>query len=180
MDALPSVAALECRSGRVFAASIDKLCRPPAAGLLRGRRATSNRTALDQLQQIDPNITVEPEERYVDEGDIITSAGISAGIDMALHIVGRLASPQRAQQVRDGISSHQALPETAHAVRVVGAVTPAGVCPIEEPVGEQVSKSPQADPAWDDLGSPGPLMPSGVGVRGVSVLRRRGRVQKNA
>jgi transcriptional regulator GlxA family with amidase domain len=74
-----------------------------AAGLLRERPATSNRNALDQLQQIDPTITVRPGERYVDDGDVITSAGISAGIDMALHIVGRLTSPQRAQQVRDGI-----------------------------------------------------------------------------
>ncbi len=74
-----------------------------AAGLLNHRPATSNRSALAQLRQIDPTIMVRPGERYVDDGNIITSAGISAGIDMALHIVGRLASPARSHQVRDGI-----------------------------------------------------------------------------
>ena len=74
-----------------------------AAGLLCGRPATSNRTALDQLQAIDATITPRPGERYVDDGDVITSAGIFAGIDMALHIVGRLASPARSREVREGI-----------------------------------------------------------------------------
>ena len=74
-----------------------------AAGLLRGRPATSNRGALEQLRSIDPTITVRPGARFVDAGDVITSAGISAGIDMALHVVGRLAGPERAQQVREGI-----------------------------------------------------------------------------
>lgn len=74
-----------------------------AAGLLRDRPATSNRSALDQLHQIDPSITVRAGQRYVDDGDIITSAGISAGIDMALHIVERLTNAERAQQVRHGI-----------------------------------------------------------------------------
>jgi len=74
-----------------------------AAGLLRGRPATSNRHALEQLHSLDPTITVRAGERFVDAGDVITSAGISAGIDMALHIVGRLAGPQRAHQVREGI-----------------------------------------------------------------------------
>jgi transcriptional regulator GlxA family with amidase domain len=74
-----------------------------AAGLLHGRPATSNRGALEQLGSIDPTITVRPGERFVDAGDVITSAGISAGIDMALHIVGRLAGPDRAEQVREGI-----------------------------------------------------------------------------
>lgn len=74
-----------------------------AAGLLRGRPATTYHTAFDELASIDPTIATKPGERYVDDGDVITSAGISAGIDMALHIVGRLASPDRAQQVREGI-----------------------------------------------------------------------------
>jgi transcriptional regulator GlxA family with amidase domain len=74
-----------------------------AAGLLTNRAATSNRHALAQLTQLDPTITVRPGQRFVDDGDIITSAGISAGIDMALHIVGRLVSPEREQHVREGI-----------------------------------------------------------------------------
>jgi transcriptional regulator GlxA family with amidase domain len=74
-----------------------------AAGLLRNRRATSNRGALQQLTDLDPTITVRAGERFVDDGDIVTSAGISAGIDMALHIVGRLVSPEREHQVSEGI-----------------------------------------------------------------------------
>jgi transcriptional regulator GlxA family with amidase domain len=74
-----------------------------AAGLLHRRPATSNRNALQQLQEIDATITPRPGQRFVDDGDVITSAGISAGIDMALHIVGRLTNPARAREVRDGI-----------------------------------------------------------------------------
>jgi len=77
-----------------------------AAGLLHDRAATTNRTALDQLTRIDETIIVKPGQQYVDDGDIITAAGISAGIDMALHIVGRLTTPERARQVRDGIEYH--------------------------------------------------------------------------
>ncbi|WP_069164732.1 DJ-1/PfpI family protein [Nocardia altamirensis] len=74
-----------------------------AAGLLHGRPATTNRKAFDRLRELDATITPRPGERYVDDGDIITSAGISAGIDMALHIVARLAGPTRAHDVREGI-----------------------------------------------------------------------------
>jgi transcriptional regulator GlxA family with amidase domain len=73
------------------------------AGLLRQRPATSYHTALDRLAEIDPTIDVRAGERFVDDGDVITSAGVSAGIDMALHIVGRLVSAERADQVRRGI-----------------------------------------------------------------------------
>jgi transcriptional regulator GlxA family with amidase domain len=74
-----------------------------AAGLLRGRPATSNRLLLDQLNSIDETIEVRREVRFVDDGDIVTAAGLSAGIDMALHLVGRFVSPDRAEQVRQGI-----------------------------------------------------------------------------
>jgi transcriptional regulator GlxA family with amidase domain len=74
-----------------------------AAGLLHGRPATSHHNAIDLLCQLDPTISPRPAQRYVDDGDIITSAGISAGIDMAFHIISRLASPERAREVREGI-----------------------------------------------------------------------------
>ncbi len=59
-------------------------------GLLDGLSATTHWGALELMQQDYPDINVLANTRYVDEGDIITSAGISAGIDMALHIVARL------------------------------------------------------------------------------------------
>ncbi len=74
-----------------------------AAGLLANRRATTHWASLDLLHEIDPSITVESEARFVDDGDVVTSSGVSAGIDMALHLVARLSSRERARQVRRGI-----------------------------------------------------------------------------
>lgn len=71
-----------------------------AAGLLSGRPATTHWSALDRLAGLDPTITVKPEDRWVDDGDIITSSGVSAGIDMALHLVRRLAGTERAREVK--------------------------------------------------------------------------------
>ena len=59
------------------------------AGLLAGRRATTHWGALDLLATLDPSITVERSHRFVEDG-IVTSAGVSAGIDMALALVRRL------------------------------------------------------------------------------------------
>jgi transcriptional regulator GlxA family with amidase domain len=74
-----------------------------AAGLLRGRPATTYWDAFDELTALDPTIVLRPDDRFVDDGDVITAAGVSAGIDMALHLVARLAGVERAQQVRRGI-----------------------------------------------------------------------------
>jgi transcriptional regulator GlxA family with amidase domain len=71
-----------------------------AAGLLRGRPATTHWGSLDLLRETDPTIEVRPDDRFVDDGDVITSAGVSAGIDMALHLVDRLAGVERAREVR--------------------------------------------------------------------------------
>jgi transcriptional regulator GlxA family with amidase domain len=71
-----------------------------AAGLLRNRPATTHWSALDQLTELDPTIRVRPDDRFVDDGDLITGAGVSAGIDLALHLVDRLAGTERARQVR--------------------------------------------------------------------------------
>ncbi len=74
-----------------------------AAELLAGRPATSHWGSLDRLGELDPSIEVRPDDRFVDDGDIITSAGVSAGIDMALHLVSRLAVVDRAREVRSYI-----------------------------------------------------------------------------
>jgi transcriptional regulator GlxA family with amidase domain len=60
-----------------------------AAGVLDGRRATTHwsRTAL--LAELFPKVTVDPDVLYVDEGDVLTSAGMAAGIDLCLHLVRR-------------------------------------------------------------------------------------------
>ncbi len=74
-----------------------------AAGLLRDRPATTHWASLNTLAELDPTIRIAAEDRFVDDGDIVTSAGISAGIDMALYLVARLAGVERARQVRRGI-----------------------------------------------------------------------------
>lgn len=74
-----------------------------AAGLLAGRPATTHHASLDVLAETDPSIEVRRDDRFVDDGDVVTSSGVSAGIDMALHLVARLVSTERARQVRRGI-----------------------------------------------------------------------------
>ena len=71
-----------------------------AAGLLVGRRATTHWAALNLLSELDPTAITDVSSRFVDDGDLITSAGVSAGIDMALHLVARLTDVERAREVR--------------------------------------------------------------------------------
>jgi transcriptional regulator GlxA family with amidase domain len=71
-----------------------------AAGLLDGRPATTHWGSLELLPTLGRDIEVRPEDRFVDTGEVITAAGVSAGIDMALHLVARLHSPERAREVR--------------------------------------------------------------------------------
>lgn len=59
------------------------------AGLLDGRRATTHWDAADLLARRHPQVTVEPNVLFVDEGPILTSAGAAAGLDLCLHIVRR-------------------------------------------------------------------------------------------
>ncbi|AOU99805.1 thiamine biosynthesis protein ThiJ [Acidihalobacter yilgarnensis] len=61
------------------------------AGLLRGRRVTTHWEDLGDLRDAYPDLDVVPGVRWVDAGDRVTSAGITAGIDMSLHLVARLA-----------------------------------------------------------------------------------------
>ncbi|MFE3547251.1 DJ-1/PfpI family protein [Streptomyces kronopolitis] len=71
-----------------------------AAGLLRGRRATSHWLALEQL----PALGAEPTgERVVFDGKYVTAAGVSSGIDMGLALAGRIAGDAAAQMIQLGI-----------------------------------------------------------------------------
>jgi transcriptional regulator GlxA family with amidase domain len=71
-----------------------------AAGLLRGKRATTNWLVLDALREYG----AEPVGgRFVEDGKVLTAAGVTAGIDMALHLVAREVGPEVAQAVQLGI-----------------------------------------------------------------------------
>ncbi|MCZ0985684.1 DJ-1/PfpI family protein [Streptomyces diastatochromogenes] len=70
-----------------------------AAGLLKGRRATSHWLALDQLSRFGAEPTGE---RVVFDGKYVTAAGVSSGIDMGLALLGRIAGDEHAQAVQLG------------------------------------------------------------------------------
>jgi transcriptional regulator GlxA family with amidase domain len=67
------------------------------AGLLDGLQATTHWEDLAELRRLFPTVHVVEGERWVDQGPIVTSAGISAGIDMSLHLVARLAGEELAR-----------------------------------------------------------------------------------
>ncbi|HWW90179.1 MAG TPA: DJ-1/PfpI family protein [Solirubrobacteraceae bacterium] len=71
-----------------------------AAGLLEGKRATSHWLALEQLGRLG---AVPVAERVVFDGKLVTAAGVSAGIDMALTLAARIAGDQVAQAIQLGI-----------------------------------------------------------------------------
>jgi AraC family transcriptional activator FtrA len=70
-----------------------------AAGLLAGRRATTHWRHVDALRALYPDIEVLPDVLYVDEGDVMTSAGSAAGLDLGLHLVRRDFGPEAANTV---------------------------------------------------------------------------------
>ena len=100
-----------------------------AAGLLDGRRATGNWLVLDALRQFGADPVGG---RWVEDGKVVTAAGVTAGIDMALHLVAQEAGPEVAQAVQLGIeydpdppfdcgSPEKAPPEIVELVRSVAA-----------------------------------------------------------
>lgn len=82
------------------------------AGLLINRKATTHWMQIEDLSG-DSTIEVLPDMRYVRDGNIVTSQGVSAGIDMALWVVGQLHSPDHAREVRRFIQYDPAPPYTA-------------------------------------------------------------------
>lgn len=81
-----------------------------AAGILANRPATTHWIALDLLRELDESIDVEPDARFVDSDQVITASGVSAGIDMSLHLIKRLHSQERARQVKRDIQYDPAPP----------------------------------------------------------------------
>ena len=79
-------------------------------GLLDGKPATSHWSGLERLSELGKDIEVRANDRYVDNGQVLTAAGVSAGIDLALHLVSRLGSVERAREVRRYIQYDPAPP----------------------------------------------------------------------
>jgi transcriptional regulator GlxA family with amidase domain len=68
------------------------------AGLLDGKAATTHWGSIQRLRDDFPTVTVKENTRWVEAGNVISSAGVSAGIDMALHIVGKLYGEENADE----------------------------------------------------------------------------------
>jgi transcriptional regulator GlxA family with amidase domain len=83
------------------------------AGLLDGRKATTHWALLPELRRLE-RVEVVEHLRFVRDGQVVTSAGISAGIDMALWLFGQISEPENARKVQriiqyDPAPPHQAL-----------------------------------------------------------------------
>lgn len=72
------------------------------AGLLDGHQATSNKRYFKMATEQGPKVNWVRQARWVDDGDRVTSSGVSAGIDMALHVVERLYGTKTAEFIADG------------------------------------------------------------------------------
>ena len=83
-----------------------------ATGLLNELQATTHHAALKELAGIEPGCTVQEGVRFVDNGPVITSAGISAGIDAALYVVQRLLGASVARETAEHME-YNWLPDTA-------------------------------------------------------------------
>jgi transcriptional regulator GlxA family with amidase domain len=68
------------------------------AGLLDGLEATTHHGAIDLLRGVAPKAVVTAGRRFVDNGQVVCSAGIAAGIDMSLHVVSRLLGEEVARE----------------------------------------------------------------------------------
>jgi transcriptional regulator GlxA family with amidase domain len=68
-----------------------------AAGLLDGKRATTHWGSLDLLRERHPEVTGVGDQRVVQDGNIVTAAGVTAGIDLALHVVAQYCGQKSAE-----------------------------------------------------------------------------------
>ncbi|WP_182903092.1 GlxA family transcriptional regulator [Microbispora sp. H10830] len=90
---LPAAALRAIRSAYLRGARLVSICTGAfalaATGLLDGRPATTHWRQTALLQRLYPRVDVRPNRLYVDDGDILTSAGVTAGVDLCLHIIRR-------------------------------------------------------------------------------------------
>src|SRR3954466_2790602 len=77
-----------------------------AAGLLDGRQATTHWKFADEMRRLHPEVLVDESVLFVDDGDVLTSAGLAAGIDLCLHIIRR----DHGGQVANAVARHCVVP----------------------------------------------------------------------
>lgn len=101
-ELLEAIKALAARSTRVVSVCTGSLLLA-ACGLLDGRRATTHWLCTEGMARRYPAVTVEPDAIFVRDGHIHTSAGVTAGIDLALSLVEEDLGPEAAMEVARGL-----------------------------------------------------------------------------
>lgn len=98
---IPSAIAEAHEAGVTIASVCTGAMLLAIAGVLDGRQAVTHHSALDDLREYDIEVI---ESRVVDDGDIITAAGVTAGIDLGIHIVRRIVDAAMAESIADEIA----------------------------------------------------------------------------
>lgn len=98
--AIPAALARLHAGGAALASVCTGALLLAAAGVLAGRPATTNRLALDRLRETGAEVI---DERVVDDGDILTAQGVTAGLDLALRLVEREKGAEFARQLARGV-----------------------------------------------------------------------------
>jgi transcriptional regulator GlxA family with amidase domain len=100
---LPGAVLEALRAAHARGARVGSICTGAfalaAAGLLDGRRATTHWAYAERLARMYPKVEVDAGVLYVDEGDVVTSAGVAAGIDLCLHLVRRDVGAEAANTI---------------------------------------------------------------------------------
>jgi transcriptional regulator GlxA family with amidase domain len=100
---LPAAVLEALRAAHANGARVGSICTGAfalaAAGLLDGRRATTHWAYARRLARMYPKVDVDADVLYVDEGDVVTSAGVAAGIDLCLHLVRRDVGAEAANAI---------------------------------------------------------------------------------
>jgi AraC family transcriptional activator FtrA len=137
-DAAPEEVLEALRTAHGRGARIVSICTGAfvlaAAGLLAGRRATTHWQYAALLARRHPDVEVDADVLYVDDGDVLTSAGVAAGIDLCLHIVRSDHGAEAANAIarRIVVAPHRDGGQAQFAQRPVPAVAGSGLSPTRE------------------------------------------------
>jgi len=93
---LPALLAAAHECGKIVGSVCTGAMLLAAAGLVEGRRATTHHAAIEDLRAAGARVV---ESRFVDDGDLLSAGGVTSGLDLALHIVEKVAGASIAEQV---------------------------------------------------------------------------------
>ena len=137
----------ELRAAHAAGARLVSICSGvfllAATGLLDGKRVTAHWRHVDRFRARFPNIRVQPDVLYVDEGNILTSAGSAAGLDLCLHIVRRDYGAETANTLarRLVIPPHREGGQAQYIQAAISTNTNGGLAPVLEWARNNLSKT---------------------------------------